>query len=239
MAGVKIEPFNVQLGGAAALLNAYATGEICPQTTDPTTDQVYLYSDNFASTPVPGPIWDVDFGIAGAPQPTPSASFNVLTVSITPGGLNVLNRDYFLAYINTYPGFDTTNCGVFVEVVHEGQTGPAAYRGGVAIGLNNNQKQYLMFDYRNGALINGDTVLVIVGMPLPAVGDVCRLNLRHTTFGIIAECLINNVVVGSNNTTSINPGSNSKRVGLSFRGLNTIPAGTISQSWSNFKAGVI
>lgn len=244
MAGVRIEPFNVQLGGAAALLNAFATGEACPQATNPATDQVYLYSDNFNGVPVAGPIWDVDLanGTPGAP-PVLSAANNIFTISKSLNGVNASGNIAMVAWLATYTGWDTGVCGVFVEAVHRGHTGTlATYAAGLAIGLNNVANTHLRWDIRSNTLRNPTTTNLVTGIASPVSGDVYRLQLRRTTYTQqIAECLINNVVVASS-TGAVQPTSATpKRVGMEWNGNNVLVAGaeSFSTSWSDFKVGVI
>lgn len=230
--------------GAEILQQAFATGEACPQATDPTTDQVYLYSNDFSAVPVVGPTWDVDLqnGTPGAP-PTLSVAGGVFTISKTLNGVNANGNAAYVAFLATYAGWDTGVCGVFVEAIHRGQTGTLArYKGGLAIGINDLSGNRLAWDTRNGQLQNPINVNVVTGIAIPNDGDKIRLQLRRTTYTQqIAECLINNVVVASS-TGAVQPTSATpKRVGMFFFGNNSLEPGLqeFTQKYSDFKVGVI
>lgn len=239
--GVDFRQFGVQ---GRTLLSRYLSGEICPNVSNPATQQVYLYSDNFASVPVAGATWDVDLanGTPGSP-PSLAAASNIFTASKTVTGVNVNGNAAYIAWLATYSGWDTGVCGVFVEAVHEGATGTlATYAAGLCIGLSNTANTHLRWDIRSNTLRNPTTTNLVTGIATPSVGDVYRLTLRRSTYTTqIAECFINNVLVASS-TGAVQPTSATpKRVGMEFFGNNVLVAGTesFSQSWSHFKVGVI
>jgi hypothetical protein len=257
MAGVRIEPFNVQLVGGDTLGAAFANGNACPQ-----GQSFELYQDDFSyslGVDVPNPPW-TPFNQAPAGGVTVTTFVSALGLSCQAVAANVTyGTCRYRMWNQGYTNFNTTECGVYTEGVFSEEllsAGSGEQIGGLAIGVNDTATTTrLLWLWRprtgqaggTGTLFvttdisGGGTVLVNNANLHPAVGDTCRLTLsRNNPFGWRLEAYINTVMVNSTTSASIQLTSASpKAIGVVFVGNGTaFLNGTSRISIANWRGGV-
>jgi hypothetical protein len=243
--------FSYKVQGAAAVINpawTWSGGNAASQAEIvsffPYAPQVQLYADTFSSygsgVALPNPPWKHNSINTG--NWSKEVILGIPVVQFNTGG-NPGTSSATLGFVDTYPGWDTTEYGVYSSAIYRG-VGPIGYvEGGVAIGVAealSTGTDTIVWHVNTGMLrrqnSSGGTDMAS-GIPGPAEGDRVTIAMLLVSMVWVVRCYINDVQVAQ--ADWIDTGhTEPKRVGFYAHRISTVSGGTIAFSdWHGGLAG--